>query len=727
MRRDPDHPADPTTDRSRRSGPGLSPLKKLAFAAIVTVLFFGLVEVALALLGISPKSYEDDPYVGFSGRSPLFVEVRQGDGSVVMERSPAKAALFNPQQFPRQKPPGAVRIFCVGGSTTYGRPYDDSTSFCGWLRELLASAAPGRRFEVINAGGISYASYRVALLMEELIRYEPDLFIVYSGHNEFLERRTYPQIISTPRTVRGLGAVASRTRIWTALESVLADRRPDPESPAAGDADVLGAEVVTLLDEAVGPDAYSRDDRLREQVLRHYRFNLARMVDIAGSADAGVVLVTPASNLRHTTPFKSEHGPTFAPDKQARWEELLGQGIALYRQGDPVTAAARFGGAVELDPRHAAAQYLLGQALYVVGRFDESRSALERARDEDICPLRALGPMAGIVREVAQERDAALVDFEQLVESRSEHGIPGNTHFLDHVHPTIETNRMLALAILDRLTNLRVVEPAAGWGGDAVAEVVARVEGKLDPLDHAIALTNLAKVLGWAGKQQESYQLTRRAVELGPEDVQVQYHDGLAADLLGRHDEAMVHYRKAIEILPTADLPHGNLGVGLEREGRLDEAVEHYRLAFRYASPEMLEHHRENLANALLKRGYAVYGERRFDEAVSLLTEADQVRPEDPEILVRLGVALVGAGRPDEAAARFEAAAELRPGDAGIRSRQALALAIAGRLDEAAEAYALALEIAPEIAEAPSNPMVVLERMGRAELAEELRSKVAGG
>jgi hypothetical protein len=99
----------------------------------------------------------------------------------------------------------------MGGSTTYGHPYEDPTSFCGWLRELLNAAAPDHRWEVVNAGGISYASYRVALLMEELAGYQPDLFIIYSGHNEFLERRSYPQI-SRCRGRFGVGALASQTR-----------------------------------------------------------------------------------------------------------------------------------------------------------------------------------------------------------------------------------------------------------------------------------------------------------------------------------------------------------------------------------------------------------------------------------------------------------------------------------------------------------------------------------
>jgi tetratricopeptide (TPR) repeat protein len=216
----------------------------------------------------------------------------------------------------------------------------------------------------------------------------------------------------------------------------------------------------------------------------------------------------------------------------------------------------------------------------------------------------------------------------------------------------------------------------------------------------------------------------QRAVELDPGDIQVQYHAGLMADLLGRHDQAMEHYRRAIEILPTADLPHGNLAVGLERQGRLAEAVEHYRTAYRYSSDDMKLHNRDNLANALLKHGYTVYGELRYNEAVTLLEEADRVRPGDPEILNRLATALMASGQPDEAVARLQAAIAARPGDAGAYNRLALAHALAGRTAEAAEAYERAVELDPKVAQAPDNLFTVLERMGRTEMAAEIRARL---
>ncbi len=192
--------------------------KNLTVAIVVPALFFGALELVLALFGLEPILYEEDPYVGFTGNVPLFVAGADPDS---LETSPIKRRLFNDQRFPRAKPSGAFRIFCIGGSTTHGRPYDDRTSFCGWLRELLPAVDASRPWEVINAGGVSYASYRSALLMEELVEYEPDLFIVYSGHNEFLEERTYSGLIAMPEAVRGFAAVLSRFRTFGALRSLL--------------------------------------------------------------------------------------------------------------------------------------------------------------------------------------------------------------------------------------------------------------------------------------------------------------------------------------------------------------------------------------------------------------------------------------------------------------------------------------------------------------------------
>ena len=145
--------------------------KRVLFSLIAVALALGLLEGGLALIGIQPESYLPDPYVGFESTSSLFVQTRSSEGKIYLQTSKNRLQLFNDQKFPLIKEKGIIRIFSMGGSTTFGRPYKDDTSFNGWMRAYLRELAPDQQFEVINAGGVSYASYRVAKLMEELIQY----------------------------------------------------------------------------------------------------------------------------------------------------------------------------------------------------------------------------------------------------------------------------------------------------------------------------------------------------------------------------------------------------------------------------------------------------------------------------------------------------------------------------------------------------------------------------
>ncbi|MEA3226990.1 MAG: hypothetical protein U9Q07_13650, partial [Planctomycetota bacterium] len=398
--------------------------KKLVFSVVTTIVLFAAVEMILTLAGVRPVLYDEDPYVGFSSNIPLFVEQPGPDGKPAMVTAKNKLPHFNLQRFAKNKAVGTYRVFCVGGSTTFGRPYDDTTSFCGWLRAMLPKADPTRKWELINAGGVSYASYRVAALMEELVRCEPNLFIIYSGHNEFLERRTYGRIIDTPAVVRGLGAVMSRTRTYALIQQTIKSTVGRPDK-TAGQRAYLPGEVKTVLENSLGPEEYHRDSELRRQVFDHYRYNLKRMIDIAQSAGAKVILVTPASNLRHCSPFKSEHSDALGAAERASFRALYDQASKSHAQGQWSEVLTAIDRAITIDDCYAHAHYLRGRVLWELERYAQAKRAFERAMDEDVCPLRAPGPVLDIVMEVAGKRNVPVVDFVGLVEKLSEHGTPG--------------------------------------------------------------------------------------------------------------------------------------------------------------------------------------------------------------------------------------------------------------------------------------------------------------
>ena len=556
--------SSPAPEKQPAASPNQNPRRIPLWQALVLpvaaiLIFFLLLEGGLALFGVKPALKTEDPFVGFASNVPLFVPTPGPGGRKFLTTAQNKLNNFNKQSFPLEKAQGTYRIFCLGGSTTYGRPYDDNTSFAGWLRELLPTADRNKNWEVINAGGISYASYRVAYQMEELVHYQPDLFIIYTGHNEFLEERTYSQIRDIPPVIRSTVSLMARTRTWSAMTTALQNMGIHPETKKEG-RDNLALEVVAILDRSAGLKRYTRDDPLREKILQHYRISLERMVALARSVNAQIIFVTPASNLKDCTPFKSEHTQGLDQAAQQQSEQMLAQAKEAIREENWNGALGLLEKAVKLDPRHAELQYRRGQVLLALGRFEEAETALRLARDEDVCPLRALTPMRRIVEEIAKEQDVGLVDYVDLLELRMQeikgYPIPGEELFLDHVHPTIEGHKILALALIQSMVDQGLVHPGTDWNEQAIAAVTAKIEGRVDQEAHGQALANLARVLLWARKLEDAERLAMQAQDIAGEYRQVAVD---AASILstvymdqGRPDRTLQLLYSAIEKAPGA-------------------------------------------------------------------------------------------------------------------------------------------------------------------------------
>jgi len=614
--------------------------KNIAIGLAVTLGFFLVMEGILWISGVEPLYKRSDPYVGFAGYSPLFVEKNTPDGEQVFATANNKMNWFNYQQFPVHKASGVTRVFCLGGSTTYGRPYDDRTSFCGWLREFLPAVDPSRQWEVINAGGISYASYRVLNLMETLVRYEPDLFVIYTGHNEFLEKRTYDRVLSTPEFVRDLTSLASRLRLYSLLSEIVYGRK-----------DVLATEVDAVLDNSVGPEDYHRDDAMRDAVLEHFRISLKHMTSVGQKAGTGIIFVTPASNISDFSPFKAEPSAGLDADR-IQQIGLLKQSITENLDNhDPEKAADLADQALAIDPRDAELLFLRGRALLALGKIDEARQAFIAARDEDIAPLRALTPVPGIVTDIALENGNGLVDFARMIEDSSPDGIPGEEHFLDHVHPTIEANRMLALALVDEIIKSGSVTPASTWNDTVISKITKRVKSNVDEAANAMALTNLSRVMTWAGKQDEAMRLVERA-----SSITTDHHtlDQQVTVLVrnGRYEEALPYAKQAALLMPEIPEVRRVHGLILAQLGRNAEALQELETAAQLDSTMIgLYYH---LGLVLSDLGHKDQAERTYRKALEL-------EPENADACNNLGILLAQRGDLEEAMDLFERAVEANP------------------------------------------------------------------
>lgn len=540
--------------------PPMKRWKKVAFAVVVWCVFFGGLELSLRLAGFQSVTVETDPYAGFSRQIPLLTRVQLDGVDDVMQTASNKLVWFNGFEFPAKKPANTKRVFCLGGSTIYGRPWDDQTSFAGWLREFLPTVSPAQGWEVINAGGISYASYRVAEVMRELSQFEPDLFIVYTGHNEFLENRTFGHLSRQSTTRIAITSWIQKSAIYSAAKSLLRSKsnasdpvnddrsQPTPTDATEEDSPIPSPEVDERLNHTIGPTDYARDDANATNVERDFEANLHRMADMAARSGAQLLLVTPACNESGCEPFKSE----FTKDASDQDIELVRTTLTTVNTDDPSSRAA-LTTALQQQPRYAQLHYRRGQALLQQDQPAQALMSFRRAIDEDVCPLRATSELKQIVRDVASRPDVILIDFEKRLRSQvlANNGEVcfGTRQFVDHVHPTIEIHQQLAVWIVEELQASGVIgnQPLTP---EQIAEIDGRVRSKLDRRRQAVAYRNLAKLWNWCGRFESCERSARQCLATLPRDSESRCLLADSLVQLSRFDEAVEQYELLFALDP---------------------------------------------------------------------------------------------------------------------------------------------------------------------------------
>lgn len=549
--------------------------RKLLYSVLVLIVAVAVCEATLYLCGVQPAYATRDFFVGFEPGERLFV--RQGDFFVTNE---LKLSFFNDSKFTAEKQRNTIRIFSLGGSTTYGHPYNNKASYNAWLQANLDLANPEHSWEVINCGGISYASYRLANLTEELVRYEPDVLVVYTGHNEFLEHRTYQNLRERPYLLTKSLQAASRLRCFALIHDLLDADDVTLDDGLLGNASTLAPEVDTILEHA-GPTAYERNDELSTQIVEHFRDSITRIVALARNAKAQVIFIRPACNLRDFSPFHSQHSGLGSADEQF-YSRKLNRGLQAMEANETDLALEYFAEAEQIDARYAAGLYGHAEAWLAAGRFDKAREYFVRAKDEDVCPLRALTAIDQAIQEVAKEQDVSLIDFPTMLGEQCTaefgHDILGSESFVDHVHPTPDAHRTLGLAIYKEVVDALGV-PHRTLTAKQEHELDTQVYGLLSPYDQAMSQHALAMTLSWAGKTQEALPIIELAAQALPNDSEIAYEHGHILDKLGRSDEAIRRFHDALQFNPKNSLARARLGMASYAAKDYEQAADHFRRA----------------------------------------------------------------------------------------------------------------------------------------------------
>ncbi|RXK53840.1 hypothetical protein ESB00_19350 [Oleiharenicola lentus] len=376
----------------------LTPVRRRLLLALFMIALTALLLVG-AELTLRLAGFGHDPH--------FFRKAKTTDGELVWRENRDFTAPFfgetlvrrpQPVRLPLKKAPGTYRIFILGSSAAMGDP-EPAFSLARVLEVQLRAAYPSVRFEVVNAAVTAINSHLVRGIAADCAQLEPDLFIVYEGHNEVIGPFG-PTGVFTP-FLKSEAAV--RTLVWlkgTRFAQLAARLGRSKSAP-----DNWGGMQMFLQQQI------RADDPRLDTVRAHFRANLTAIAASAQRAGATTLLCTTVANQRDFAPFLPANGEAEQAYQQAR---------------------------LILD----------------AGRDHEARALFQRAVDLDTLRFRADSALNQVICDLPDKvritnfGGLAIMDLASTLAANSSHGVPGNEFLYEHVHLTLRGTHEAVLALL---------------------------------------------------------------------------------------------------------------------------------------------------------------------------------------------------------------------------------------------------------------------------------------
>jgi lysophospholipase L1-like esterase len=404
------------------SRPGPSRLRKLIYAAVITLAVLALLEI-LGRLIVADRRYQPgvgDVAVELQSDPTVPVLEEMDDGTFTFARGTGVGSvMYRDQTWTTPAGPGDYRVIVVGDSTVHG-PFPDALA--------AGLVVPGRTVELLNFGTNGAASDRARIVSREALTQDPDLLVVYVGHNEVMEARINPASLRPfwRRTVHSWVRHSGLGRLLSVPIRALTPAPPPPPAEPTWPAYLCGAV----------------DDDDWATVGASYRRNLSRLAADAREAGVALAFVEPVSSLQRSDDppvATAVIDPALAGVSEGLRACRDGRGEAALSRGDEL--AGQF-------PELGEPQLLRGHALLALGRTDEARESLRDARRREIHPTRASARHGDVLREVAAAEGAVFVPVDATFIADSRYLESGDPLFVDEMHPSPVGNILLAGAVV---------------------------------------------------------------------------------------------------------------------------------------------------------------------------------------------------------------------------------------------------------------------------------------
>lgn len=316
---------------------------------------------------------------------------------------------------------------------------------------MLESNYPDNKIKIINFGMPAYGTTRIVPLVKEAVRYQPDLIIIYSGHNEFLERRFYEDLLKENPILTKLRVFLHHFRFYQLGRNLFRKMKSTSIGLHTEKAKIEFETGRVKINEPTADIDWIReiyidygkytDINFRRQTLVRYETNLNSMVDIAEKNGIPILIGT-LSSPDLIPPRAPCYDFKLGIEKWVKVNELAGRitdhivrnknlfdnltGRDVdYSEANEVIAEIRpaLEEAKSILPDNADVQYWEGYFKYFQKDFEGAKPLLKNSSIGDCTPYRASPLINDIVRKVARENGLNFADVNRLIHERSPFGI----------------------------------------------------------------------------------------------------------------------------------------------------------------------------------------------------------------------------------------------------------------------------------------------------------------
>ena len=379
-----------------------------AFAIIVPFIILIIAELLLRAIGYG---HNTKLFIPYPDNTDYWVMNKYASEPYFSDTTNATKGSIEP--FKIEKAPNTFRIFVLGESTTAGYPYFHNGSFHRWLQYRLMHTYPDVKFEMINVSLTAVNSYTVLDFGKEVVKYQPDAVLVYTGHNEYygaLGIGSTSHIANSRFLVRTV-LYLRKFRLVQLFDNVINKFKSLP----SGSID----QRDNLMKRMAAKQEIPYDSPAYQAGISQFQDNMDELCQLMQDKKIPVFLSNLVSNEKDIKQFISEKGGSGSADEQ----------------------------------------FNLAQASYKAGKYTLARQQYDKAKELDMLRFRAPEAMNQIIVNLTQKyNDVHLVDAKSEFEQNSPNGILGNETILEHVHPNLYGYALLSDAFYQAIEKEHIIK-----------------------------------------------------------------------------------------------------------------------------------------------------------------------------------------------------------------------------------------------------------------------------